>query len=291
MNKQRMIVLGLAVVAAAGAALLARGLMGGGTTGASATPAPPQIAMSEVLVADKALEPGDALKPELVRWQQWPTSSVAAGFITQKSSPDLNAAVQGMVVRAPLVAGEPLSDEKVVRGDATGFMAATLTQGMRAMAIQISIATVAGGFIQANDRVDIILTEKVGEKRSRARTILSDVRVLAIDQAADSSDDKKAVSDAKTATLELSPPQAELVSRAASQGTLSLSLRSLAENLPNGRTGSTTGTPSRAEQARLMSRYQVPGLDSLDDSAGEQVKIIRYGISRPNDSAAGGGEN
>ena len=299
MNKQRMIVLGVAVIAAGGAALMARSLMGGGTPQVKAAPPPPTIAMSQVLVASQPLQPGDALTPAQVHWEKWPSASVDPSFVTQNGSPDLNSVVKGMVVRAPMVAGEPLAAGKYVKGDASSFMAATLQPGMRAMAIQVAIATVAGGFIQPNDRVDIILTRKIGDTRIVSRAILSDIRVLAIDQAANAAKDQKAVADAKTATLELTPAQAVLVSGAGMQGTLSLSLRSLSENLPDvGALASATGTPTadqvRAAQARLNAKAAAQQPDSVpsEDEAGDasQVKIIRYGVQQKMAPSDQGGE-
>ena len=294
MNKQRMIVLAFAVIAAGGAALLARGMMGGGTPPVKAAPPPPTIAMSQVLVASQPLQPGDALTPAQVHWEKWPSSSIDPSFITQKDSPDLNLVVQGMVVRAPMVAGEPLSAGKYVKGSASSFMAATLQPGMRAVAVQVSIATVAGGFIQPNDRVDIILTRKISEKVINSRTILSDVRVLAIDQAANAAKDQKAVADAKTATLELTPDQAVLVSGANAAGTLSLSLRSLSENLPvPALTAMATGTPSPA-QIRPVTPKQTPvkNLDAPANEAGDagQVKVFRYGVQQKMAPPDQGGE-
>jgi pilus assembly protein CpaB len=291
MNKQRMIVLGLAVVAAGGAALLARGMMGGGTPQSAAATAP-TVAMSQVLVASQPLQPGDALTPAQVRWEKWPSSSVDPSFITKSGDTDLKTVVDGMVVRAPLVVGEPLSSGKYIRGDAAGIMAATLTPGMRAVAVTVSIATVAGGFIQPNDRVDIILTEK-NSQVARSRTILTDIRVLAIDQADKSPKDQKAVSDAKTATLELTPAQAELVARGNEQGKLSLSLRAITEKLPvPGRTASATGTPTPAQLRADQLRLQAPGSGGAtfgDEGTGNQVNVIRYGIERGESAGQGQG--
>ena len=104
MNKQRMIVLGLAVIAAGGAALIARGLMGGGTPPVAAAQQP-VIAMSQVLVASQPLQPGDALTPAQVRWEKWPSNAVDASFVTQNGTSDVNEIVKGMVVRAPMVVG------------------------------------------------------------------------------------------------------------------------------------------------------------------------------------------
>ena len=83
MNTQRLIVLGLALVAAGGAALLVRGMLGGGTPKVEARPAP-AIAMSEVLVASANLQPGQELTADQVRWEKWPTASVDSSFITHQ---------------------------------------------------------------------------------------------------------------------------------------------------------------------------------------------------------------
>ena len=129
MNTQRLVVLGLAVVAAGGAALLVRGMLGGGTPQVAAK-AGPVIAMSEVLVASSNLEPGQALKPELVRWEKWPTASVDASFITHEAAGSEENAVKGTVVRAPILSGQPIVSNAIVHGDQSGFMAATLSDGI-----------------------------------------------------------------------------------------------------------------------------------------------------------------
>ena len=96
----------------------------------------------------------------------------------------IDEAVKGTVVRAPLVAGQPITNTAIVHGDAAGFMAAMLMPGMRAVSITITADSGAGGFILPNDRVDVILTRKLdgNPPRVEAKTILADVRVLAVDQ-------------------------------------------------------------------------------------------------------------
>src|SRR4051812_10628713 len=145
MNTQRLVVLGLALVAAAGAAFLVRGMLGGGTPKAEAKPAS-AIAMSEVLVAGANLTPGQALTADRVRWEKWPTSSVDPSFITHDVAGSEEAAVKGTVVRAPILQGQPITNGSIVHGDASGFMAATLGEGMRAISITISADSAAGGF-------------------------------------------------------------------------------------------------------------------------------------------------
>jgi len=276
MNTPRLIVLGLAAVAAGGAAFLARGLLGGGTPKVAAAVAPPPVTTSEVLVASADLVPGRSVTPDEVRWQSWPKGSVDPSFITQENNPGLDTILKGTVVRAPVVAGEPLTATKLIHADQAGLMSATLTPGMRAVSIQISIASLAGGFIQANDRVDIVLTSQTadGGKKFRATTILRNIRVLAIDQAFDNGKNQKPVSDVKTATLELTPQQAERVTRAQASGVLSLSLRSMVEQVADGQ--------GRVAAARAK-------FDKKNDNNSEngEVAVIRYGVVRA-DSTTGG---
>lgn len=273
MNTPRLIVLGLAAVAAGGAAFLARGLLGGGTPKVAAAPTPPPVT-SQVLVASADLVPGRALSSDGVRWQNWPKSSVDPSFITNATNPNIDMVVKGTVVRSPIVAGEPITENKIVHADSASFMSATLTPGMRAVSITVSVASLAGGFIQPNDRVDIVLTSQSadGGKKFRATTILRNVRILAVDQAF-TDKNQKPVSDVKTATLELTPQQAERVTRAQASGTLSLLLRSLVEQVADGR--------GRVAAARAKFNNN----DSPD--GGGEISVIRYGVLHA-DSASGG---
>jgi pilus assembly protein CpaB len=256
MDRSRIIVLAIAAVAAGGVALLARSLLGGGTQPTVAAPAP-QLAMSEVLVASSQLVPGAQLTTSSVHWQNWPRSSVDPSFITHDTAPDLSKLVQGTVVRAPMMAGEPLTTSKIVHGDAAGYMSAMLMPGMRAVSISISADTGAGGFILPNDRVDVLLTVQASDThRVDTSTILKDVRVLAVDQTYDSKDTKSVVG--RTATLELSPVQVELIERAKAGGTLSLALRALGDN--------ETADNNTAAQA---------------DTGTKQIDVLRYGVVHP----------
>jgi pilus assembly protein CpaB len=192
---------------------------------------PAQIASVGVLVASNAIEPGRSITQQMVKWQSWPKDSVDSTFITSDTNPSIDQIVAGTVARAPIVSGEPLTNTKMVHADAAGFMSARLTPGMRAVSIGISTESGAGGFILPNDRVDVMLSAQVSEspKRYAANVLLHDVRVLAVDQTYTQDKDQKTVL-AKTATLELSPQQAEMVIAASSTGTISLALRPLGED-------------------------------------------------------------
>jgi pilus assembly protein CpaB len=266
MNRSRVIVLSLAALAAGAAALLARGFLGGGTQPLKAQPA--AVSTVGVLVASSNIEPGRAVKPDMVRWQSWPKSSVDATFLTEEGNPPVDQIVKGAVARAPIVAGEPLTNTKIVHSDAASFMSAMLTPGMRAVSIPITTESGAGGFILPNDRVDVILTALASEQPRiyASRTVLHDVRVLAVDQTSTQDKDQKTVL-AKTATLELSPQQSEMLDAAAETGKVSLTLRPLGE------------TAAKDLSASVKHK----------DSNGV-VAVIRYGMIRGANPAAGRGE-
>jgi pilus assembly protein CpaB len=259
MNTQRIIVLGIALVAAGGAAFLVRGMLGGGAQVAAAKPAP-QIAMSEVLVANVNLTPGQALSADQVRWEKWPTATVDPSFITHEAAGSEDQLVKNTVVRAVILPGQPIAKTAIVHGDASGFMAATLGEGMRAISMPISTDSGAGGFILPNDRVDVILTRKPegNSGRSTAKTILSNLRILAVDQTFKQEKDTRTVIG-KTATVEVSPEQAEVIAAAGQSGQLSLSLRPLSDN--------TAGNDADKSPKKRV---------ATDDGA---VAVIRYGIA------------
>jgi pilus assembly protein CpaB len=273
MNTQRIIVLGLAFVAAIAAAFMVRGLIGGGTSQVQARPAPPQIAMSEVLVASTTLQPGQKLTPEQVRWQRWPRNAVDSSFIAKTAGTEVADLVKGAVVRTPVLSGQPITNTAIVHADGSvGFMAAMLGTGMRAVSITISTDSGAGGFILPNDRVDLLLTQKLegSPPRVRVTTVLSNIRVLAVDQTFKQDKDTKTVLG-KTATLELTPDQAEIVARAAGMGILNMSLRSLDESVA-------ANAPPPIEA----------GGKKKDAQDNEPVMIYRYGIGHPDASNDGG---
>jgi pilus assembly protein CpaB len=143
----------------------------------------------------------------------------------------------GSIARAPFVAGEPIRDAKLVKAKGSGYMAAILPPGMRAVSTEISPETGAGGFILPNDRVDVILSRRGRDSDkdapNQAEIVLSNIRVLAIDQAVEEKNGQKVVIG-KTATLELSPPQAETLATSRQLGTISLALRSITDaNAPD----------------------------------------------------------
>src|SRR3954467_10293691 len=230
MNTARIVVLTIAVGAGGIAAYLA--------SGSDNKPPPEPVAQLQtvdVLVAKSAIGFGQTVTPEDMLWQTWPAATASNIFIRRNQRPDAATQIAGSIARSPFVAGEPIREPKLVKGNGSGFMAAILPPGMRAISTEISPETGAGGFILPNDRVDVILSkrEKNPDRASsndvvNSEIILSNIRVLAIDQTIEEKNGQKVVVG-KTATLELKPEQAESLARARQSGTLSLALRSLAD--------------------------------------------------------------
>jgi pilus assembly protein CpaB len=229
MKTAQIAVLTIALGAGAVAAYLARG-----TDDKPVAQPVAQVPTVEVLVAKNEIGLGQSLKPDDLQWQTWPAAAASATFIKRGNRPEAGKQIAGMIARAPFIAGEPIREPKLVRADGSGFMAAILPTGMRAISTEITAETGAGGFILPNDRVDVLLTrrdknpDKSGPDLVSSEIILPNVRVLAIDQAPKEKEGQNALLG-KTVTLELKPEQAETLARSRQSGTLSLALRSIAD--------------------------------------------------------------
>jgi pilus assembly protein CpaB len=188
----------------------------------------PAPATQDVLVASGDLLQAQTLTKENLRWQPWPLNALNPVYITRSSRPDAIDKLAGAIVRNHMAAGEPIQEANLAPRHA-GYLATVLPRGKRAMAVRISAESTAGGFILPNDRVDVLHSDG---RSPVSHTILSNVRVLAIDQVVDDNknENSKANVIGKTATLELDPSQAEILTAAQAVGTLSLSLRSAADN-------------------------------------------------------------
>ncbi|HKA70332.1 MAG TPA: Flp pilus assembly protein CpaB [Xanthobacteraceae bacterium] len=232
MKTAQIVVLGVAL----GAAGIAAYLMAGSEP---PPPPPPQqqaaapIDTVEILVAKTDINMGQVVSPNEMQWQIWPTAAASANFVRKSDRPDAIQQLTGSIARSPMVLGEPIREAKLIKANGSGFMAAILPSGMRAISTDISPETGAGGFILPNDHVDVILSrrDKEAEKASgvdvhTSETILTNVRVLAIDQTVEEKNGQRVVVG-KTATLELSPRQAEQLALSRQLGTLTLALRSI----------------------------------------------------------------
>ncbi len=262
MNTARIVVLTIAVGAGGIAAYLA--------SGSDPKPATPvaapvvQMETADVLVARTDVGLGQTVGADDVQWQSWPATTASSAFIKRNERPNAITELAGSIARSPFLAGEPIRETKLVKGNGSGFMAAILPSGMRAVSTEISPETGAGGFILPNDRVDVILSRREKNTDLRNSTdiisseiILSNIRVLAIDQTVEEKNGQKVVVG-KTATLELKPGQSELLARSRQSGTLSLALRSIVDANKNEKSSDDDGDAKRGS-----------------------VNIVRYGVSTP----------
>ena len=292
MKPARIAVICVAAVAAIGLALVVRAMGSQSGEPAAVAAAEPARPMAKVLVAARDLAPGVRLADADLTWKDWPVDGLNPAFVTDGSVPLPQAAPVegdaktegavarvaraateltgggakseyfGSVVREPILAGEPIVSRKIVRAGDSGYMAAYLEPGMRAMAISVSTDSAAGGFILPGDRVDVIVTVELESRpddepnraKFASRLVLQNVKVLAIDQSTRAEDDQQAVVGA-TATLEIAPSDTETLALAKAAGVLSLTLRSYADTAgPSGRVGPVARTPvaSRPSQVRVF---------------------------------------
>lgn len=230
MKYARLLVLGVAL----GAGLLAGRMVLTSSTEETVVEAPQVVPTTlPVLVATRDIKLGDQIAQGDVNWVDWPIQVVPQGAITQEAQPDAEQSLIGQIAKAPIYVGEPISEQRLIKTD-RGFMAAILPKGMRAIAVSVESETAAGGFILPGDKVDVILTKGAeGQGRGSSETIMENVRVLAIDTVTAGEKSEKTLEPDRTATLELSPQQAETVSLAQQLGKISLALRS-AQDLADG---------------------------------------------------------
>jgi pilus assembly protein CpaB len=193
----------------------------------------------EVLTATEALPAGTLLKPNHVQWTPWPKENLGPAFISKtadtapQQATESEASVVGGVVRYGLAKGQPVVAGVIVKPGERGFLAAILDPNKRAMSISVTAASGGAGLILPGDRVDVLLTQtimlknEVGEEleRKASETLISDVRLIALDQKVAS--DPASPEVGRTATLEVTPRQAEMLALAEEMGKLSLSLRSI----------------------------------------------------------------
>ncbi len=226
-----------------------------------------QIETVDVLVASTAIEMGHVLTPQDMRWQSWPKASAGSEFyILRSNRPDAIEQLTGWFARISTAVGEPIRESKLIAANGSGFMAAILPSGMRAVATEVSYESTAGGFILPNDRVDVIMAGRdeevdrmVGRKMVVSKALLTDVRVLAINQTVQEKNGERTI-EGRTATLELTPQQVIKLSGARQAGwKLSLSLRSLAD--------------------AKDSKKAVPKPDEEEDDAAKSLNMVRFGVS------------
>jgi pilus assembly protein CpaB len=271
MDRKKLVLLLGALVIAIGTALAARSMFAGaGAPQAEAQQAAPQG--PKVLVAQRALPVGTIITADAVAYQLWPEEMVQDAYFLEGEA-DMTQLL-GTVVRHPVTAGEPVTQGTLVAPGDRGFLAAALGPGMRAVTVSVSARTGVAGFVFPGDRIDLVLTQTVagaeGGSIKTSETIMRNLRVLATDQKTESKTNENGKTVVKTfrmVTVEVTPKIAEKLAVAQTIGTLSLSLRSLADN--------------QAELERAIASGEVDVPDGVSPS--EEEEILRTAMNMPND--------
>lgn len=286
MKPKTLVIALVALVIAAGTAMLIQGWINAQRADLLAQLNKPEAAKAQglkVLVAARKLPAGTLLKPIHLEWRAWPSDGQNKNYAVKGKR--AKKEFVGAVVRSGISAGEPLTNGRVAKPGERGFMAAVLMPGMRAVSVQINRTTGISGFVFPGDRIDLILTHKYQQgKRGKggktvrvSETILTGIRVLAVDQSTNDQTDKPKV--AKTATLEVTPKQAEVLAVAAQLGKLSLSLRSLAFDETSGKA---TNPSEPGKRGRTYTRdYDVSRMINRGGGGGSSgVLVLRGSKSR-----------
>lgn len=269
MDRKKLFLMLGALVIAIGTAFVARSMFFESVTPV-AEAAPPVDVGPKVLVAQRGLPVGTIITADALSFQKWPEEMVKDAYFLDGES-DVSQLL-GTVVRYQITAGEPVTQGSLVAPGDRGFLAAALGPGMRAVTVPVSAKTGVAGFVFPGDRVDLVLTQSVkgeGAEVKASETILRNLRVLATDQKTtqEKVEGRTVVRAFRTVTLEVTPKIAEKVAVAQTIGTLSLSLRSIADN------------QSELERAIASGDVEIPD----DASPEEEEALLREAMARPDD--------
>ena len=270
MDRKKLVLLVSALIVAIGTAFVARSMFAGAAAPEAAAAVAPVPTGPKVLVAQRALTPGTIISPDALSFQPWPGEMVKDAYFIEGEA-DMQKLI-GTVVRFAITAGEPITQGALVSPQDRGFLAAALTPGMRAITVPVSSQSGVAGFIFPGDRVDMMLTQTVGGEAGGmqvAETVLRNLRVLATDQSTSQEvvEGKAVPKVSAMVTLEVTPRIAEKVTVAQTLGTISFSLRPLADSHTD------------LERALAAGEIKLP-----DDATPEQEeKLLKAAMAQPSD--------
>ena len=230
---------------------------------------------TRIVVAKRDLPIGTLLKAADMEWQAWPPGRLSPAYIVEGKK-NIDVAV-GAVVRFPITAGEPVTEGQIVQPGERGYLAAVLSPGMRALTVPINATSGLAGFVFPGDRVDIIVSHRTKKGKTivkASETVLENVRVLAVDQSLGRTQGKASIG--RTATLEVTPHQAEIITVARSLGGLSLSLRGLRRKDGEPEIETSNGEAMAGYRGRTATRDSDVSrvISSSDDSDMHVVNVI-----------------
>jgi pilus assembly protein CpaB len=294
MDKKKVILLVAALIVAALTAFMARSMFTGASSPKANAAIAPVPTGPKIMVANKALPIGTIITADALSYKPWPKELVEEAYLIEGKGELTADKLVGYVVRTPITAGQPISSAALVSPNDRGFLAAVLGPGMRAVTVPVSKLTGIAGFVFPGDRVDLFLTQNVdsagGDKVAVSETIVRNLRVLATDQMASPAKDEKGqtiVSSYGLVTLEATPRLAEQITVAQALGTISLSLRPLADSatelehaLASGSVSIPKGATPEEEQRIIKSLAQTPKVGGGSYTTGGDVSRFGKKMSR-----------
>lgn len=249
---------------------------------AQTAPVQQEISTTPIYVAAQPIPVGTTVSPEMITTQPWPSHLVLDGFVTA----DSDQKIEGMVSRAAFQQNEPILLNKLSNMNDPNFLAGSLPKGMRVMTIQTNETEGVGGFVFPGDFVDVMLTHNITkyvtppgaedlqqQNDTVTETVITNVKVLAVDQRASGSnatDDQGRLLIPRSVSLMVSPTDAQRLRLAQQKGTLTLTLRSLADR--------ESADPLIATTDRDISAY--PSLDAGAGSVSSGNVVVVRGTAR-----------
>jgi len=296
--KKVALLVGALVIAVVTAVMAKNMFAGAGAQQAAAAPAVP--VGPKILVAKTALPVGTIIDATMLTWQPWPKELMQGAYYKDNEPDGKNLA--GTVVRYAIAAGQPITRGSLVGPEDRGFLAAALGAGMRAVTVPVTSSSGVAGFIFPGDHVDMVLTQQVpgggdGPPLKVSETIVRNIRILATDQrfTDKDADGKTVIKTASNVTLEVTPKIAEKIAVAQSLGTLSLSLRSIADDTSDLERAVAAGevkvpdgaTPVQEKQMLLAAADRPLDSNPTFTTGGDVSRFQRRTVpARPQDQAA-----
>ncbi|MDE7548151.1 Flp pilus assembly protein CpaB [Acetobacter fabarum] len=251
----------------------------------SPAPAPQKAVQQEVVVHTKklltvrnAMHAGDFLREADLVTSSIPDDYVPPGSL--EDTPENRQALEGALLRVDLPAGSGIVEQSFLRVGDHGFLAAVLKPGMRALSIGVNLASGVSGLIEPGDRVDVVMTERVGDGAGGnvshlvSKIVLSGIRVVAVGGSLSPRGGKnvaeQAGMDVRTVTLEVTPEQSGVLGTAQQLGQIVLTVQSL-------------GGPHDDLATPPVWEYSVSASDSQRLKGGVKVMHVYNGISGAQD--------
>lgn len=225
------------------------------------------LATTKVVVAARDIELGTPLTADMMKVVDWPSASALSGIY--KETKDLD----GRVVNAMVLRGEPLIDSRLAPRGTRGGLAAVIGSGKRAITVKVNEVSGVAGFSLPGNYVDLMVNTQDEKEKPISKIVLEKILVLAVAQEASRDETKPKVVNA--VTLEVTPEQAERLDLARSIGTLSLALRNQVDQQEAATSGARKRDLLEVAEANVEVKPQPQAIETRPVEAAAPKKAVR----------------